>query len=136
MAPPVAPQHFLLYIVTIACCCGLTVWQVMTSPLDEFVPKQPAVDNSTFANVDELFTFHFHLDVAVDFDSKSIYGSVTHDFMTVVATDKVVLDIWDMDIDSVELMQPNAAQHLRDDQETQPISKLDFKTYELNPVIG
>ena len=86
--------------------------------------------------MDELFTFHFHLDVAVDFDGKTIGGSITHDFMTVAMTDKVVLDIWDMEIDSVELMEPNAAQKLRDGEATKPVAKLDFKTHELNPVIG
>ena len=133
---PIAPQHFLLYFVTIACCCGLTIWQVMTTPLDSFIPKQPKVDNSTFANVDELFTFHFHMDLAVDFDSKSLGGSITHDFMTVAVTDKVVLDIWDMDISSVEYMPANSAQALRDGQDVKSLTKLAFKTLELNPVIG
>ena len=56
--------------------------------------------------------------------------------MTVAMTDKVVLDIWDMDIDSVEAMPANAAQALRDGQDVQPLASLDFKTYELNPIIG
>jgi len=123
-------------MVTVACCCGLTIWQVMTSPLDSFIPRQPSVDNSTFANVDELFTFHYHMDVAVDFDSRSLAGSITHDFMTVAPTDKVVLDIWDMEIQSVEMMPANAAQALRDGQDVKPLSTLAFKTLELNPVIG
>lgn len=76
------------------------------------------------------------MDIAVDFDTKSLSGSVTHDFMTVAMTDKVVLDIWDMDIQSVEMMPANAAQALRDGQEVQAIASLEFKTYELNPVIG
>jgi len=93
----------------VASCCGITFWQVTTSPLDSFIPKQPRVDNSTFANVDELFTFHFHLDIAVDFEGKTLSGSVTHDLFTVSPTDKLVLDIWDMDIQSVDFMPANSA---------------------------
>lgn len=128
---------YLLWFVAVACCCGLTVLQVLTTPLDDFIPRQPRVDNSTFANVDELFTFHFHMDVGVSFDTKSLFGSVTHDMMTVSMTDKVVLDIWDMDIISVEYMPANSAQAFRDGQNPEPLTQLAFRTYtDLNPTIG
>ena len=130
------PHMLLLYVVTVACCCGVTIYNFISSPLDDFIPVQPSVDNSTFANVEELFTFHFHMDVAVDFDNKAIGGSVTHDLMTVTPTDKVVLDIWDMDITSVEYLPANAAQAARDGQTQEALSTLQFKTHVLNPTIG
>ena len=46
------PHMLLLYVVTVACCCGVTMYQFMANPLDDYIPKQPSVDNSTFANVD------------------------------------------------------------------------------------
>ena len=76
------------------------------------------------------------MDVSVDFDQKIIGGSVTHDFMTASMTDKVVLDIWDMKIESVEYMPGNSAQAMREGQSVQPLSQLEFKTYQLNPLIG
>ena len=104
----------MLYIITVFACTGLTIWQVYTTPLSDFIPKQPSIDNSTFANVDELFTYHFHLDVDVDFETKTVGGSVIHDLYVVSPTDKVVLDIWDMDISSIEYMSAGAAQASRD----------------------
>lgn len=75
--------------------------------------------------------------MAVDFDEKILGGSITHDFYTQAPTDKVVLDIWDMDIESVDYLPANAAQAMRDGvfvpTEGFPC---DFKTMEINPVIG
>jgi len=133
-----ATQKLLVYTLLVAGCClgGLQIWTVFTNPLSDFVPKQPAIDNSTFANIDEIFTFHFHMDVEVDFDGKSIGGSIIHDMNTVALTDKVVLDIWDMDIESVEYMRGNSAQWAREGNDPESLGKLDFKVYEINPVIG
>ena len=133
----VAPHKMLVYFLTVISCCGVAVYQIMSSPLESFVPRQPAIDNSTFANVDEAYTYHFHMDVGVDFDSKSIYGSVIHDMVQVSPTDKLVFDVWDLEIHSVELLAPNSAQNMRDGKQIHPaIAKLDWKIYNLNPVIG
>ena len=105
----VAPHKVLVYFLTVFCCCGVTVYQYMTNPLDSFIPRQPAIDNSTFANVDEAYSYHFHMDVAVDFDTKTIAGSVVHDIVQVSPADKLVFDIWDLEIESVELLAPNSA---------------------------
>jgi hypothetical protein len=37
------------------------------------------VDNSTYANADQIHTTHFHVDWDVNFDAKILQGSVTHD---------------------------------------------------------
>ena len=104
-----APQAWLIYLVTVTFCGGIGILQYFSSPLDSFVPKQPAIDNSTFANIDEIFTYHFHLDVAVNFDDKSVSGSITHDMSALNPTDKVVFDIWSMDITAVEYMPTGSA---------------------------
>jgi len=49
------------------------------------------------------------LDLTVDFEGRTLGGSITHDLFTVSPTDKVVLDIWDMDIQSVDFMPVNSA---------------------------
>lgn len=76
------------------------------------------------------------MDVAVEFDDKSISGSIIHDMNTIALTDKVVFDIWDMDIESVEYMPGNSAQAARDGATPKSLGKLDWKVYEINPVIG
>jgi hypothetical protein len=40
---------------------------------------QANVDNSTYANADQIHTTHFHVDWEVNFDNKQLVGSVTHD---------------------------------------------------------
>ena len=49
------------------------------------------------------------LNVTVDFDKRTIYGSNTLDLYVKEPTDKLVLDIWDMDIYSVEIVAPQSA---------------------------
>ena len=51
-------------------------------------------------------------------------------------TDKVVFDIWDMQIFSVDYMPANSAQAMREGQQPESIASLDFKTYDLNPALG
>ena len=81
-----------------------------TDPLADYVPTPPQVDNATFGNVDEIATYGMFLNVTVDFDTRTIYGSNTLDLVVKEPTDKLVLDIWDMDIDSVEVVAPQSAQ--------------------------
>ena len=133
----VAPHKVLIYFLTVMCCCGVTVYQYMTSPLDSFVPRQPAIDNSTFANVDEAYSYHFHMDVSVDFDTKTISGSVIHDISHVSPSDKLIFDIWDLEIERVELLQPRSGEDMRDGKNVYvEVPKLEWKTYDLNPTIG
>lgn len=51
------------------------------SALAKYTPSsyQYNVDNSTYANADAIHTTHYHVDWDVDFNSKVLVGSVTHD---------------------------------------------------------
>ena len=70
------------------------------------------------------------------FEAKSLYGFQTIDMMAVSFTDKVVLDIWDMDIYKVEVCPPGSADAARQDIEVTGCQSIGFKVLELNPVIG
>merc|ERR1719464_2646067 len=79
------------------------------------------------------------MNVTVDFDETSIYGSNTLDMQVQAMTDKVVLDVWDMDIHSVELVEAQAGIHAADEVNPVPVKgvqPLDFKVVTLNEVIG
>ena len=132
----------LMYIFTTFCCCGFMYYQVFTSPLDDYTPVHPRVDNATFGNVDEIATYNFFMDVTVDFDTTSIYGSNTLDMQVMALTDKVVLDIWDMDISAVELVASQSGLRATDPVNPQPVGSigriipLQFKVVTLNEIIG
>ena len=124
-----SPQKMMVYFITAISCCGVaTFYQVYTSPLDSFIPRQPLIDNSTFANVDEVQTVHFNLSAAVNFDDQSISGNITHTMQVVSFTDKVIFDIWGQSINSVHMCYVEEP-HLICDE-------LQFKIFDQNPVIG
>ena len=129
----------LMYILTALCCCGITYYQVFTSVLDEYIPAHPKIDNATYGNVDEIATYNFFMNVTVDFDQSSIFGSNTLDMQAVALTDKVVLDIWDMDIYSVELVAAQSGVAAANEANPVPvvaIQSLEWKVVTLNEVIG
>jgi leukotriene-A4 hydrolase len=129
-------QKGLVYTFTVITCCGIFFYQYLGSTLNEFIPTQPHVDNSTFANVDEIRTYHFHLDVNVDFDTKTLSGSNTLDLQALTLTDKLVLDAWKLDISSVELVNWNSATNAANGIDIESVEQLDFKVEELNPKNG
>jgi hypothetical protein len=59
---------------------------------------QTHVDNSTYANADEVHTTHFHLDWLVDFNHEHVAGAVTHDLEVLEDTDHIVFDNWLIEI--------------------------------------
>ena len=129
----------ILYAFTAITCCGFVYYQVFTSALDDYVPVHPRIDNATYGNVDEIATYNFYMNVTVDFDESSIYGSNTLDMQVKAMTDKVVLDIWDMDIQAVELVEAQAGIFAADETNPRPVrgvQKLDYKVVTLNEVIG
>ena len=100
-----------------------TVGLVSASPLSD--PKKmqygantlqhPRIDPSTYGNTEHIHTTHFHLDWNVDFDTEMITGSITHDMKVLQDTNKVYFDIWDIDIDHVNLLDaPNAAMGMKE----------------------
>ena len=77
------------------------------------------------------------MDVSVDFDTKTISGSVIHDISHVSPSDKLIFDIWDLEIERVELLQPRSGEDMRDGKNVYvEVPKLEWKTYNLNPTIG
>ena len=114
----------LMYVFTAFCCCGVVFYQVFTDPLADYVPTHPRIDNATYGNVDEIATYNFFMNVTVDFDTRTIYGSNTLDLQTKTLTDKLVLDIWDMDIYAVELVTPGAGVKAADEENPTPVKPL------------
>jgi leukotriene-A4 hydrolase len=87
----------------------------VTSVPADYVPQHPACDNSTYGNVEELATSHYHIDWNIDFDNSIIKGSVVHDLVAMI--DNVAylqLDIWNIDVTGVFKVDTNAATLLAD----------------------
>ena len=83
--------------------------------LETYVAHHPLADNSTYGNIEEIATTHFHLDWDVDFDSRVISGKVTHDFLVVSNSTRVIqMDAWDLSIFSVKQVVAGAAKRMRD----------------------
>ena len=77
------------------------------------------------------------LNVSVDFDTRTIYGSNTLDLHVKEPTDKLVLDSWDLDIFKVEIVKPGSAQFATDKQiDVIPGRELHWKVVTINEVIG
>lgn len=64
-----------------------------------YTPTHPRTDNSTFANLDHIRTYHVHLDWDdIYWGSSTILGSITHDMNVLQDTKYITFDIWDLDI--------------------------------------
>ncbi len=61
------------------------------------------LDEHTLSNYTEVYTKHLHLDLEVDFDSKSISGMASHLIENVANTNKIIFDTKYLIIDSVTL---------------------------------
>ncbi len=59
-------------------------------------------DVHTYSNSDQVRVSHITLDLTVDFESRSLQGSVTLDFESLDGTDSMVLDTRALEIDRVE----------------------------------
>lgn len=127
----------IIYIFTAITCCGFVQYIFQTAPLSDYIPKPAHVDNATFGNVDEIATYGMFLNVSVDFDTRTIYGSNTLDLHVKEPTDKLVLDSWDLDIFKVEIVKPGSAQFATDKQiDVIPGRELHWKVVTINEVIG
>ncbi|MGV3629864.1 MAG: M1 family metallopeptidase [Bacteroidota bacterium] len=62
--------------------------------------SQPVRDAHSYANLDEIRTKHIHLDLEVDFTTKSIYGIARHEMIN-KGTDTAVFDIKGLEINRV-----------------------------------
>jgi aminopeptidase N len=63
----------------------------------------PPVDVYTFSNPSEVTTEHLILDLAVDFEARTLHGIATLDIRNLTGTDKLVLDTYLLDVSRVTL---------------------------------
>jgi hypothetical protein len=87
----------------------------MTVIPSDYEPTKPLCDNSTYGNVDEIATSHYHVDWQVDFTSSIITGSVIHDLVAMV--DDVLylqLDVWNIQVNAVYKVDTGAATYVGD----------------------
>jgi leukotriene-A4 hydrolase len=95
------------------------------------------VDNSTYANADQIHTPHFHVDWKISFDEKVIYGAVTHDLEVLQDTTQLVLDSWLINIESAELLPAGSAiARINDPSIQQTGESLSWQIAEVNPILG
>jgi len=71
--------------------------------LDSFQPYPSLLDNSTYANVDDIKQEHLHLDFDIDFETQTYQGSITLDMHADNGVNFVTLDTWYLDISRVTL---------------------------------
>ena len=85
----------------------------------------PSQDPSTFSNIDVIKTEHFHLDLFVDFNNKSLYGNVTFTLRAIQDASYAVFDFQGLEIfkawNTVSSVQTNM---------------LNFEVYTPNPAIS
>ena len=64
-------------------------------------------DLSTLSNIDEITTNHIHLNLTVNFEKQLIEGSALLNFTTIKKTQDVFLDMVALNIDKVNLINPD-----------------------------
>jgi len=65
--------------------------------------KKEVVDVHSYANMNDVNTTHLHLDLNVDFENKSLIGSVTHTINNHSKATKVIFDTKQMEVSKVIL---------------------------------
>lgn len=68
----------------------------------KIITNQQIRESHSYANIDEVFTKHLHLDMEVDFDNNSIYGVARHTMIN-KGSDTAVFDIKGLEIQKVTL---------------------------------
>ncbi|MCB9222952.1 MAG: M1 family metallopeptidase [Crocinitomicaceae bacterium] len=64
---------------------------------------EEAIDHHSYSNVRDVRTSHLHLNLNVDFDSKTISGSALHSIENITKSKTMVFDVYDLKIDKVIL---------------------------------
>jgi len=97
------------------------------------------VDNSTYANADEIHTTHYNVDWLVNFEDETLTGTITHDLEVLQDTDRVIFDSWLINIQAIDLLAGNSGKRMRDagvEQLEIVGSALTWDLDEYNPLIG
>ncbi len=71
------------------------------APMDSVVTE--VLDQHSYSNVAEVKTTHLHLDIAVDFETKMLKGSVTHTIENLTGSENMIFDVHSLDIEKVVL---------------------------------
>merc|ERR1712195_87602 len=93
----------------------LTVFSLATLALAvpaDYVVTSPKMDNSTWGNVEELATQHYHVDWTIDWNNTVLDGSVVHDLTAVKNVGYLQLDVWDITVLNVYQVDTGAAHAL------------------------
>ena len=104
-----------------------------------YVPYHPKVDNSTYGNIDEIYTTHYHVDWYINWKSNTIMGWIIHDMTVKSDVLYIQLDSWDLFIEEVNLMPPGSAMYATEHAGTTPVSTNSTLVWELkspNPDSG
>merc|ERR1712176_938691 len=102
-------NRLLLTIATLVCTSFTKEFS-----LEDFVPQHPIADNSTYGNIEQIHTTHFHLDLTVNFDERVFSGTVTHDLNVVADTNVLQFDAWDITVHGVNFAASGAARRMRE----------------------
>jgi hypothetical protein len=77
--------------------------------ISTYVPYHPKVDNSTYGNIDQIYTTHYHVDWFVNWTSSQLQGSIIHDMTVKDFTGYVTMDVWNLNIQNVGLLPAGSA---------------------------
>ena len=95
-----------LAVVSLLFLFGCGNSEETTENTPEILPEnieEMRVDKHSYANTNDIHTTHLHLDVAVDFDSKTLKGKVVHTVENLTGSDVMVFDAHNLTIEKVEL---------------------------------
>lgn len=84
-------------------CSEATEGNEQRSAVEVTTDSIVAVDKHSYANTDEIFTSHLHIDLNVDFDNRVLSGVAIHNVNNKAGVEEMIFDIHDLTIEKVEL---------------------------------
>lgn len=104
----------------------------------DYMPTHPQVDNSTFANVEQIATTHQHVDWYVNWASKTLQGSIILDMIVKKEVQYVTLDTWGNNVQDVHFMPAGSAMSATLNKGIVPVADapLDWSIKQPNPTCG
>jgi len=81
-----------------------------------FSCQKTVKDIHSYANINDITIKHINLDLSIDFKTKQISGIASLEINNLTETDKLILDVWDLEIIKVHL----------DDDENETAYKLEL----------
>lgn len=96
-------QILIISLTTFLIACSSGSEEVITEADSTEVTSFEVQDMHSKSNVNEVKTKHLHLELAVDFGSKTLMGSAKHTIENVTNATKIIFDIKQLDIEKVIL---------------------------------